>query len=331
VPNLLNVPASYFGIVLGLAGLGGCWRVATRLWVLPAVIGETIIWTAVAVWAALSLMYLGKWMFRFGEAFAEFEHPVQCCFVGLMPVSTMLVGIVLIHSSPFVGALIGSIGALGQIVFAVYRTGVLWTGGRDQTTTTPILYLPTVAGNLVTSNLASALHLPDVAAMFFGAGVLAWLALESVLMHRLYTQPPLPVALRPTLGIQLAPPVVACSAYLALTAGEPDLIAKGLLGYGLIQALILARMLPWIVQQSFSPSYWAFTFGLTALAFDAMRFAERSTSTLFAGLAEVLFLLVNTLLGAIILLTLKLLVQGRLFTAAATVPVSVPAMATKVL
>jgi len=324
VRAIIGVPASFFGIVLGLVGLGGCWRVAARLWGLPAVIGETIIWVAIAVWATLSLLFMAKWIFRWSEALAEFEHPIQCCFIGLMPVSTMLVGIVLIPYSLSAAGIIGSIGALGQIAFAVYRTGVLWTGGREQTSTTAVLYLPTVAGNLVSANLASAFHLADIAAMFFGAGMLAWFALESVLMHRLYTQAPLAPALRPTLGIQLAPPVVACSAYLALTSGEPDLFAKGLLGYGLLQALILIRLLPWIVQQSFSPGYWAFTFGLTALSYDTMRFAERGGSLLFLRLAEGVFVVVNLLLGVIIVGTLMLLVRGRLLP-----PSSVPVAAAK--
>ena len=318
---ILGVPASFFGMVLGLVGLGGCWRVAARLWGLPALIGEMIIWVAIAVWAVLSLLFVAKWIVRSAEARAEFDHPIQCCFIGLMPVSTMLVGIVLIPYSPVAAGWIGGVGALGQIAFAVYRTGVLWTGGREQTTTTAVLYLPTVAGNLVSANLASAFHLADVAAMFFGAGVLAWFALESVLMHRLYTQAPLAPALRPTLGIQLAPPVVACSAYLALTSGEPDLFAKGLLGYGLLQALILARLLPWIVQQSFSPGYWAFTFGLTALSYDTMRFAERGGAPLFMRLAEGIFVVVNMLLAVIVIGTLVLLLQGRLL------PQSSPPMA----
>lgn len=316
--GVLNVPASYFGMILGLVGLGGCWRVAARLWGLPAMIGEAIIWVAIVVWAVLSLLFIGKWIYRQRDALTEFDHPVQCCFIGLMPVSTMLVGIALIPYNATVAGVIGGAGALGQILFAVYRTGVLWTGGREQTSTTAVLYLPTVAGNLVSANLASAFHFPELAAMFFGAGVLAWFALESVLMHRLYTQEPLAPALRPTLGIQLAPPVVACSAYLALTTGEPDLVAKGLLGYGLIQALILVRLLPWIVQQSFSPGYWAFTFGLTALSYDTMRFAERSASTLFKGLAEGIFVIVNILLAIIVIGTLKLLVQGRLFPKSST-------------
>jgi len=50
--------------------------------------------------------------------------------------------------------------------------------------------------------------------------------------------------LRPTLGIQLAPPTLGCSAYLSITSGPPDLIAQMLLGYGVFQALLLIRYFP---------------------------------------------------------------------------------------
>ncbi len=65
------------------------------------------------------------------------------------------------------------------------------------------------------------------------------------------------LSLRPTLGIQLAPPVVGCVAYLGITSGQPDTSAQILL-----QALILLRLLPWLCQQPFAASYWTFTFGV---------------------------------------------------------------------
>jgi hypothetical protein len=34
------VPASFFGMVIGLAGLGTAWRWAHQVWGLPAVVGE---------------------------------------------------------------------------------------------------------------------------------------------------------------------------------------------------------------------------------------------------------------------------------------------------
>jgi tellurite resistance protein TehA-like permease len=51
-----------------------------------------------------------------------------------------------------------------------------------------------------------------------------------------------------TLGIQLAPPAVGAVAYLSITHGEPDLVAQALVGYGLLQALLLIRLGSWIGQ-----------------------------------------------------------------------------------
>src|SRR6202011_1423198 len=36
---------------------------------------------------SLLILFLAKWFIHRGEALAEFEHPIQCCFVGLVPVS----------------------------------------------------------------------------------------------------------------------------------------------------------------------------------------------------------------------------------------------------
>jgi tellurite resistance protein len=83
----------------------------------------------------------------------------------------------------------------------------------------------------VSAIVASAFGHPDWGAPFFGAGLLSWLAIESVLLHRLYTHSELPPALRPTSGNPArAPPAVGCAAYLAITTEPPDLFAQGLIG-----------------------------------------------------------------------------------------------------
>jgi tellurite resistance protein len=72
--------------------------------------------------------------------------------------------------------------------------------------TTPVLYLPTVAGGFVTGMTAAVLGAPDWGQLAFGAALFSWFAIEPVLLHRLYTGSALPAVLRPTLGIQPAPP-----------------------------------------------------------------------------------------------------------------------------
>lgn len=172
-------------------------------------------------------------------------------------------------------------GAIATVGFGVYRTGQLWMGNRDPITTTPILYLPTVAGSFVSAFVAGYLGYHAVGVLFFGAGMFSWLALESIITHRLHVHTELSKPLRPSLGIMLAPPAVGCIAYLFLTSGKPDLFAQALLGYGLLQYLLLLRLLPWITQQPFTASYWAFSFGVTAIAFDAIAFVQRGLTLTF--------------------------------------------------
>ena len=157
--------------------------------------------------------------------------------------------------------------------------------------------------------------------LFFGAAALSWLALESVILHRLYTQEPLPAALRPSLGIMLAPPAVGTVAYLAINRdGPPDLAAHLLFGYALLQALLLLRLLPWIRQQPFAASYWAFSFGIAALPLGALRMLERGEEGPIAQLGAPLFIAANLVIGVLALATLWLLSKRRLLPAPAGPP-----------
>ncbi|MDY0746579.1 dicarboxylate transporter/tellurite-resistance protein TehA [Paucibacter sp. R3-3] len=305
------VPASFFGMVLGLTGLGTNWRVAAKLWGLPAWVGEAAMAVAVTVWTVLALLYALKWLRAGTQARGEIEHPIMCCFVALVPVTTMLVGIAVLPYSRPAALLLCGVGGLAALLFGIWRHGGLWRGGRSVSATTPVLYLPTVAANLVSAIAAAALGWPELGQLFFGAGVLAWLALESIIINRLLTAEELPQPLRPTLGIQAAPPAVALLAYCSITTGPPDLVAHGLLGYALVQALLALRLMPWI-RQPFTPGYWAFTFAATAIATATMRYADRGGDWVFVSLAPVLFVLANVIVVGLAIATALAALRGRL-------------------
>ncbi|WP_425375105.1 dicarboxylate transporter/tellurite-resistance protein TehA [Methylobacterium nonmethylotrophicum] len=266
-----NTPAAYFGIVLGLSGLGGAWRAAALAWHLPTVVGEAVYVLAGAVWAVLVVLYALKAVLAPDKLAAEAAHAVQCCFIGLAGVATMLVAGGLIPYSAGAATVLFGLGFLFTLGFAVWRTGGLWQGGRDHGATTAVLYLPTVAGSFVSATVGAALGLADWGQLAFGAGLFSWLAMESVLLHRLLTGTEKPAALRPTLGIQLAPAPVGAVAYLSVGGGAPDLFAHALIGYGMLQVLVLARLAPWIAKAGAVPGLWAFSFGATAMATAPVR------------------------------------------------------------
>ncbi|KMZ11784.1 Tellurite resistance protein TehA [Candidatus Burkholderia humilis] len=273
------MPVAFFGIAVGSLALVGAWCAAARVWTVPHGIPEVLTAGALAVWIALIAAYAIKWLTQRDDALAEMRHPVQSSFAALVPVSTMLAAQAVQGFSREGGIVLFVIGVIAQLAaqlaLGAYLHGRLWQGGRKPEMTTPAIYLPTVASSFVAATASAGFGWTQLGAIFFGAGVFSWLAIESMVLNRAAVYESLPEALRPTLGIQLAPPVVDGVSYLAITHGAPDVFAYMLFGYGLYQALMLSRLLPWIRQQAFASSYWAFSFGVAALPTMAIRMLER--------------------------------------------------------
>ena len=138
----------------------------------------------------------------------------------------------------------------------------------------PTIYLPAVAGNLTSAAALGSLGHPDWGWLFLGAGLFSWVALESLVIHRLCFSTETPVPQRPLVGIQFAPPVVCAMAWLTLSPGNADHWLLMLWGYGLVQLLIGMRLVPWLSVQPFTPAYWAYTFGIAAAAVDSLKLAK---------------------------------------------------------
>lgn len=308
-----NMPVSYFGIVLGLAGLGNAWRGAEQAWQLPKFIADWIYLVAGIVWAALVFFFVLKALLAPDKLAAEAAHPVQCCFIGLAGVATMLIAGGLIPYARTSASVLFGIGFAFTLCFAVWRTGGLWQGERHPETTTAVLYLPTVAGSFVSASVASALGYADWGQLALGAGMFSWLAIESVLLHRLLTGPAKAVELRPTLGIQLAPAPVGAVAYIAVSGGAPDVFVHALIGYGILQLCVLARLSPWIAKAGAVPGLWAFSFGMTAIAAAPAWLIAHGDGGAISVLGPPLFVMANIFIVCLVLVTLSLLVTGKMF------------------
>jgi len=317
-------PASFFSINLGLTGLGAGWRIASDLWHFPTWIGETILGVDGAIWVLLLIGYIAKMVFRFSNFREEFQHPVSCCFIGLIPTSGMLIAVAAHRYAPVASEMLFIASLVLQIVFAVHRTGTLWQGNRQSSDTSPVAYLPTVAGGFVAATAAANFGYHDLGVFAFGLAAFTWFAYESVILRRLLETPSMVLPLRPVIGIFFAPPLVGGVAYLSLTSGRPDFMAKAMLGYGLFMALVIIRLLPWWREQQFAPSYWAFTFAISALPIMLMMFLKRGEGGFYEWLAIGAFVAANVLIGAIFVGTVWLLLSGKMFPPVVTVVAQEP-------
>lgn len=309
---MLNLPAGYFGMVLGTIGMGFAWRYAATIWPVSPVIGEAFESLAIAIWLALALTFIVRLVKYPQTVIDEVRHPLKGSFVSLFPATTMLVSIAI---APYLRPLaVGmfAFGAIVQLVYAAWQSAGLWRGSHPHTDTTPGLYLPTVANNFISAMACGALGFHDLGILFFGAGVFSWLSLEPAILHRLRSAGELPEPTRTSLGIQLAPALVACNAYLSVNGGQPDFFAKMLFGYGLLQLLFMLRLMPWYLMQPFNASFWSFSFGISALAATALHLGMGSNDGLFNALAVPLFIFTNFIIGLLLVRTVILLYQGKL-------------------
>ena len=306
-----TLPASFFGMVLGLSGLGQAWRISVNLWGLPSAVGESLLLLSVLLWVTLLSVYIYQAIWHTETTRQEFLHPVQGSTPALLAVSTLLIVLAVLPYSRTLAWILAISGISWHLAFSLWHTGVLWQGGRNNLDTTPALYIPTVAGNFTSAAALGGLGHADWGWLFLGAGIFSWLALESHIVQRLWQLDALPVAQRPLLGIQFAPPAVCAMAWMSLAPGSSDHWLLMLWGYGLFQLLLGLRLGKWLGAQPFSPSYWAYTFGIAAATVCCLKLALVGVSSA-QFLAIPIFVVANIFIGYLSVRTALSFLSNRL-------------------
>ena len=303
------IPTSYFSVALGTSALGLSWRYGATAHLVPSWVGESILALASATWLALIAAFAVKLITRRDALQNELRDLVMCCFLALVPVTTIEVGISAYPYAAPLGYALILIGVLGQLAFSMYRTAGLWRGTHTVAATTPVIYLPTVAANFASASGLGALGHRDWAMLFFGMGLLSWFSVEAAILGRLRTEPALDPAVRGIIGVQLAPPFVGGNAYLAANGGHVDWVFLVLTGYGVLQLLFLLRLVPWILKAGYTMSLWGFSFGLGAMAGTGMHLVAVSQ---LVQLGWALWILGTALIAVLWLGMLMLAIRGRL-------------------
>jgi tellurite resistance protein len=308
-----RVPASFFSIVLGLAGLGAAWRSAARAYGVSDWLADALL----AVSAALFLGVVAAQVLRAvrGSGLrSELEHPISGSLAALGPASLLLLAAGISVHSRDAGLVLFWIGAAGQVAIGVWVTGRWLLAPAEPRVVTPALHLPAV-GNLLAALAAGAVGRADAGWLFFGAGVVGWIVVAAALLGRYLSAGELPAAVRPLLGLEIAPPAAALVAWQALEGGAPDVVSRVLLGCALFQALVVARLLGRVRDVPFSPSYWAFAFPLAALAAGALRQSATAPGSVAGALALPLFIVANAVVAAIAWQTAVAASRGKLLPA----------------
>lgn len=107
--------------------------------------------------------------------------------------------------------------------------------------------------------------------MLFGYGTVCWMVLGSIILVRLFTLPLPPTPLLPTLVIELAPPVVAGTAWFVINGNRVDTVAQLLAGYAVLMLVVQLRLLPLYLRVPFAAGVWAYGFTAAAVVTVSIR------------------------------------------------------------
>ncbi|WMI88827.1 dicarboxylate transporter/tellurite-resistance protein TehA [Escherichia coli] len=262
--KVLNLPAGYFGMVLGTIGMGFAWRYASPLWPVSHSIGDGLVTLAMAMWVLLSMAFISR-AIRFppsvlAEDASSGDQQLRQPVSGHHAVGGDWFGSLVQATGD--GPVCSGRGAAARLC----RLAKRWAMARElilAEATTPGLYLPTVANNFISAMACGALGFSRCR-----TGVPR--RRRFLLAEPRAGDPPASAQRRRAAdaaahlaGIQLAPALVACSAWLSVNGGEADTFAKLLFGYGLLQLLFMLRLMPWYLRQPFNASFWSFSFGIS--------------------------------------------------------------------
>lgn len=306
---LARLPVGLFAISVGLFGLVGAWRRAAAYgWENAANVADFLVWPVTAIWALSLLLYAFKCRRHPQAVLREFRHPVQGSLQALLPLSVLLAVIQFNRPGQGVWLVLTLLALALHAVIGFRVVATLATGQMPANAVTPALYLPVVGGALVGGMAMAALHYPEWAAMLFGTGVSGWALLEARILSRLFDGP-MPEPLRPTIGVELAPPVIATLTAAVIWPQLPaDVLMIGL-GVAAVPFVGVMARYGWWRQVPFSIGFWSFSFPLAALASTVIEVVHRGGWPLWIGIASLLA--ASSVIAFLALRTAILLLEGR--------------------
>lgn len=309
-PRLAHLPLALFAAPMGIGGLGLAWREAVRALGAPAVIGEFLLAVSGLLWCVLAVLHLIRIRRAPQAVIADLRHPIRVAFTGAIGIGLVIMSVWLAPYALDLARLLWLVAVAVQMAASVWILRLLIQVPRDAATMTPPLLIPLV-GSLVASVPGASLGFANLSWMLFGIGLILWFALLPLLVGRLAQGPELPLKLRPTLAIFLAPPAVASLAMVQLTgAVGPASIA--LLGFAAFIALVLVAMWRDLAAAPFSMAWWGVTFPSAAFTTAVMVYFRAVPLPSSAGLQWALLVASTLLIGGVALRTARVAAAGQL-------------------
>jgi tellurite resistance protein len=279
-PIHVPFPFGWFGVPLGLAGLGGAWFAAASVMGAPTWPDELLYALSAVFWIIFTGVYVARGIRRPRLLRADLIHPGAGPLAAYIPVVAILL-------SAHYGAYFPSVGPWATVGFVVILAVQImqlvahWlTGNLRLDAVHGGYFIPIVAGPFVASIGLTLVGFADVDSYAFGAALIFWLSFGTIILFRHVTDGPMPVATTPTSAAFLAAPANAAVAWIVAHPGPIDEPLRLLTGFLFVMVAVQLAMIGHYRKTPFSLSYWIFAFPVASTANYLVRWLARGH---FAG------------------------------------------------
>lgn len=307
-----RIPLNLFGIPFGLTGLAGLWTAASSVLALPEAVPDVFWIIAATAWIVTLVRYL-LGSRTLGTIVEDLKHPILGPFAALITVIATLFGERLHAIAPEVGQIWVLITATMSFAFGAWFISHLAAGAHELDQLHSGYFLPTVASALISAQSLAAVGYHTLALGAFGTGVLFWVLLGAVTLHRLAFRPQTPASLMPTLAIFSAPPAVAGNAWFAITghAVHIDVVQEVIFGVFLFLIALQVLLIRTYLKVPFALGFWALTFTIAASGRYGIQFIEHASVPAASLLQWLIALLATALIAVIAVGSVRFVARSR--------------------
>ncbi len=275
ISRLAYFPVTLFAAVMGISGLALAWHRLDHLLNLSIPLASLFSLIAAMVFVLLCGTYALKFIRHREQVVLEFYHPVKANFFPAISISLLLLAIISMMYSQTLAKMLFVVGALMHLSFTiVIISRWVFSDKHQNPHLTPAWFIP-VVGNILVPIVSVPMGQVEIGWFFFSIGIVFWVVLFTILMHRLFFLDPMPVHLAPTLFILIAPPAIGFVSYVNLN-GFVDNFAQILYGIALFLTLFLLLQFARFHRLPFFLSWLAYSFPLASMSIASLVYYQQT-------------------------------------------------------
>jgi tellurite resistance protein len=260
--KLQYFPITSFSIIMGLTGLTIAFGKFYHLQWLPRLFYDISIFTVLALFLVVSVLYGMKFLLFPEEVKIDFMHRIRINFFSAISISLLLLSIAFYTYFPILSITLWWVGVVLHTIL-MFKTISFWIQHNFEIHHfNPAWFIP-VVGNILIP-VAGVEYAPVIISYFyFVVGFFFWIVLFTIFLYRVIFHAQMPEKFIPTFFILLAPPAVGFISYMRITMSW-DNFSVFLLLMTYFFLILLGVMYKSFYQLKFFMSWWAFTFPLAA-------------------------------------------------------------------